>query len=239
MYSYADVFANKQRIMFFGAHPDDIDVFYGGLIARLRSDGKDVHCVVVTTGARGSKDNDISLEELAKVRQKEETEAFSHLGVTKDNITFLGFMDGEIGDDKDVIEKIVRAMRSFQPEVVCTHNPKDLFYSFQGGSMLYVNHRDHRQVGQHVIDAVYPMSRDVSFFPEQIKEGLKACEVKHIVLTGEGEVNLTVDTYDYIDKKRKALLSHKSQFSEELVSDILDMFEDGNKETGFYIELAF
>ncbi len=241
MNTYSDVFNDKQRIIFFGAHPDDIDVFFGGTIAKLISEGKTVRCVVATSGARGSKENKISLEELIAIREKEETEALSHLGVKPEHISFLGLMDGEIQQNNESMEKIVRELRSFQPDIACVHNPQEIFFeSTRAEGKLYVNHRDHRRLGELVIDAVYPQSRDASFFPEHTDEGLKTCKITHIYLTGENNHNTDIDVTDIVERKRQALLSHKSQFTEEAAESVLGLYKDGDNysERGVYIQLS-
>lgn len=67
MFTYTDIFHDKQNILFIVAHPDDIIVFYGALIHQLRKDAKKIYVVTVTNGARGSRDNVISEEALAKI----------------------------------------------------------------------------------------------------------------------------------------------------------------------------
>lgn len=241
MYSYESVFSDKQRIMFFGAHPDDIDVFFGGLIAKLVNDKKDVHCVVVTSGARGSRENVISLEELTAMRQKEEINAMGKLGLKEENISFLDFMDGEVCNDADTIEKIVYEIRAFQPDIVGAHNPNAYTFQYRDTQQFYVNHRDHRHVGMNVIDAVYPLSRDLSFYPQHIDAGLKRAQVMHLYLTGEGEYNTEIDTTDVLEMKRNAMKEHKSQFTDEVIESILldDRIDTGFREKGLYLPLAF
>lgn len=40
MYSYEDIFKNKNQVLFMMVHSDDVDVFYGGILARLVQGGK-------------------------------------------------------------------------------------------------------------------------------------------------------------------------------------------------------
>ena len=50
MYQYSDVFANKQNILFFGAHPDDVEIGCGGTLALLAAQGYRVGIVDLTDG---------------------------------------------------------------------------------------------------------------------------------------------------------------------------------------------
>ena len=71
MFTYQDIFSNKQSILFVVAHPDDILVSFGGLLNQLKKDNKDIFVITVSNGSRGSKDTVISEEALAKQRIEE------------------------------------------------------------------------------------------------------------------------------------------------------------------------
>ena len=60
MYSYQDIFIDKEKILYVTAHPDDVDVFFGGTLCKLNQDKKETFVLVVTNGGRGSKNVDIS-----------------------------------------------------------------------------------------------------------------------------------------------------------------------------------
>ncbi|PJE66524.1 hypothetical protein COU93_03895, partial [Candidatus Shapirobacteria bacterium CG10_big_fil_rev_8_21_14_0_10_36_6] len=62
--SYQKIFANKKKIMVVTAHPDDLEIMCGGLVARLVADGKIVRSVKVTTGDMGSRGVKISQTDL-------------------------------------------------------------------------------------------------------------------------------------------------------------------------------
>ena len=68
-------------------------------------------------------------------------------------------------------ERITRAIRELRPEVVMTHDPTVLFVNNE-----WVNHPDHRAVGQATVDAVFPTARDPLNFREHIEAGLEAVE---------------------------------------------------------------
>ena len=55
----------------------------------------------------------------------------------------------------------------------------------------WVNHRDHRNTAQLVMDAMYPYSRDRGFYPAQLKHGLETHSVYKLLMA---------DAYSFDDK---------------------------------------
>ena len=243
MNSYKDIFSDKEKVLFITAHPDDVDVFFGGTLARLMEDQKEAFVLVVTNGARGSKDNDISEAELGKIREDEQIEALSNLGLEEDSFQTLGYLDGEVENDMQLIGDIVGVIRRFRPDIVCTHEPHGYYSVQKKGELVryHVNHRDHRKVGVSVTDAVYPFSRDRSFFKDQLSKEVQPHEVSEIMFTFNNEINTRIDITEVAEKKKSALLSHKTQFDEETVNRIMELFKEGDKyfEYGNYIKLAW
>jgi len=241
MYSFEDIFANKQKILFVTAHPDDVDVFFGGVLCRLAEAKKEVKVLVVTSGARGSRDNEISEEELGRKRLKEEERALSILGLDKKNVGTFGYLDGEVENNLTLIGEISGLIREFAPQIVCTHDPEGYYGSLGKYGFSFINHRDHRNTGLSTMDAIYPFSRDRSFFKEQIEAGLSTHSVYEIFLARNSTFNAKLDITQVIDKKKEALLAHQSQFSKKDVEEIISDFKEGNKyfEKGNFLKLAW
>lgn len=231
MIGYNEVFSKNKSVLFVMAHPDDADVMFGGLIARLCSDSKKVSLLLTTTGARGSKNSSKSEIELAQERLTEEKEAMKILGVYPQDIYTLGYKDGEVEQNFEMIEKISFHIRKIKPDIVFTHEA-EVYYVNKEESIGYVMHRDHRNTGISTMDAVYPFSRDRSFFPEHYEQNVEPHEVFDIVFTPEKSQNCRFDITDFADKKRAALKMHKSQFDDSIVE--LIMGEDA--ESGKYYE---
>jgi LmbE family N-acetylglucosaminyl deacetylase len=103
---------------------------------------------------------------------------------------------------------IVRQIRLHKPDVVVTHDPMTRY----GDSFL--NHTDHRVVGDTVLDCVFPLARDRLNFPEHEKEGLEPHKVLDIFLIFTTNPNYWVDVSDTIHLKIKALCQHESQIGE-------------------------
>jgi LmbE family N-acetylglucosaminyl deacetylase len=173
--SYNKIFNNKSRILVVLAHPDDAEIICGGTIARLIADGKQVRTVIATNGDKGMhEDISYTLEQFKEIRLSSQKHAGHELGLNDNDIVNLGVSDGQIENTYENIGKIVCQLREFQPELIITHNPTDIINEFSK-EICWVNHRDHRITAQLTVDAAYPYCRDVGFFPEQIKVGLKSC----------------------------------------------------------------
>lgn len=158
--SYAKIFNSKTSIMFVFAHPDDAEIYCGGLIARPAQDGKKVKLIKMTTGNKGSRGQKITEIELAKTRESEDQEALKTLGLTPTDSLNLNLGDGEIENNLTTIGLLVKEIRTFKPDLIVTHSPeKTLIRDLEGS--YYVNHRDHRHTAEVVVDAAYPYSRDI------------------------------------------------------------------------------
>jgi LmbE family N-acetylglucosaminyl deacetylase len=140
----------------------------------------------------------------------------------------------------EIIGNIAYVIRKFKPDIVCTHNPNSYFSKSFTNEYYHVNHKDHRICGISTLDAVYPFSRDRSFFIEHTREGLEPHTVKALFFTANPEqINTKVDISKVVDKKKKGLSEHKSQFDKETVERIIKGGVSGKKniENGFYITL--
>lgn len=241
MFTYKEVFSTKNNVLIVTAHPDDTLVFFGSLIHELRKEEKNVYIVVVTNGARGSRENEISEAELAHQRMQEERDALTFLSVLEENIFCLGYMDGEVESDMKLIGEISKFIRKYEIDIVCTHEPSLQYVPSYAKDGFFVQHRDHRKVGEAVIDAVYPFSRDRSFFTQHYSEGIKPHSTFDILLTDEKDCNFEFDYTEKLEMKKQAMRIHKSQFNEESITAINEAFKFGEqyKERFNYLHLQW
>lgn len=240
MHTYQDIFRNKKRVLFVMAHPDDVDVFFGGLICRLRKENKKVYVLTITNGARGSRGNFVSEEELGITRIEEQRRALSVYKVPSNHFSTLNYKDGEAENNMELIEKISYVVRKFKPEIVCTHNPYPFFSKDFSDDHYLVNHKDHRVCGVSAMDAVYPFSRDRNFFTEHAADGLEPHVVREIMFTASLEdMNTSIELSSAIKYKEMALAEHKSQFDKKAIEMLIKYFKDGGKdvERGLYLKL--
>ena len=88
---------DADRFLFFGPHPDDIEIGAGATAAKLAAMGKKVRFTVVTDGRFGSEI--VKPEKLAGIRKAEALESARLLGVN--DVVFLSFSDGGFEFHKD------------------------------------------------------------------------------------------------------------------------------------------
>ncbi|MFZ2152498.1 MAG: PIG-L deacetylase family protein [Microgenomates group bacterium] len=236
--SYQKIFEDKKRILVVTAHPDDLELYCGGLVSRLIADGKMVRSVKVTSGDMGSRLIKVTPEELRTIREREDSAAMKTLGITSKNNIFLHVIDGQVENSLENIGKIAQQIRLFQPDLIITHNPIDPVIRFDADNSWF-NHRDHRATGQLTLDAAYPYSRDILFYPEHFNDPLAqswACTEFLIVDSYADQDSIFIDVTDHVAKRVEAHACHSSQYSVEAAQESADFFtkqwdKDKNYET--------
>jgi LmbE family N-acetylglucosaminyl deacetylase len=192
------------------AHPDDAEFGVAGTVANWTRAGKKVVYVVCTRGEKGTTDRNLTPEELAAVREKEQMAAAWLLGVAA--VDFLGMPDQGLEDTPAFREKIVRVNRRYRPHTVVSSDPYK----------RYVWHRDHRIAGQVVLDAVFPYARDHLAYPDMLAEGLEPHKVQELLFWAAEDVNYRSDISATFALKLAALRCHASQVRELGVSNLED-----------------
>ena len=200
-----DALPTPDRVLVVAAHPDDIEFGAAGTVGRWVAEGATVGYLLITRGDKGSDDPNVDVAELTKARMAEQRAAAAELGVT--GVDFLDEPDGQVEPSLALRERITYAIRSFRPEVVMSHDPTVLFVNNE-----WVNHPDHRAVGQTTVDAVFPTARDPLNFREHLDAGLEPWKVAELYLWSTNEANQLVDIGGTIERKVASLAHHASQF---------------------------
>jgi LmbE family N-acetylglucosaminyl deacetylase len=182
------------------AHPDDADVAAGGLLALLAEQGCEVHLAVVCVGDKGTHARGADAGAVRAARLEELAQAADVLGAA--SWRCLGRLDGEVDNDRALRGELVALVRELAPEVVLGPDPTATF--FDG---VYVNHRDHRETGWALLDAVAPAAAMPLYFPESGPPH----QVGQLLLSGTHEPDVVADVTRTIDTKVKAVLAHASQ----------------------------
>lgn len=99
----------KLDVLAFGAHPDDVDLCCGGTVIKLIGQGKKVGLIDLTRGELGTRGD-------RETRAREAAEAGSILGATIRED--LGISDGNINNTPENREKVIRVIRTYQPDVL-------------------------------------------------------------------------------------------------------------------------
>lgn len=195
-------------MMVIAAHPDDAEFGAAGTVARWTRSGKRVIYVVCTAGDKGTTDRSLKPEKLAKIREKEQMDAAGTLGVAE--VIFLRHPDQGLEDTPAFRKQIVRLLRVYRPRTVLTSDPY----------RRYRWHRDHRILGQVVMDAVFPFARDHLAYPDLLAEGLEPHNVEEVLFWGAEDINYRSDITETFDRKLAALRCHESQVRELKVPDL-------------------
>lgn len=122
------------KILALGAHPDDLEIYCFGSLLAWQAMGAEITVAVATDGAAGGVIPDGSLSE---IRQAESTKALSPISK---NPHFLGFSDGELLPNHELIDAVRLLIAKEAPDLVVTHAPNDY-------------HADHRALSTSVSHA--------------------------------------------------------------------------------------
>lgn len=122
-----------------GAHPDDIEWYTSGTLARLSKTGVRVVVIMATDGGN-----------LRKARQAEQLKAARMLGYEK--VVFLGYPDGSLKKQpqQEIVKRIEEVYRDYQPDTLITFDP------YKQGP--FYHHPDHIAAGKAAIEAALQMN---------------------------------------------------------------------------------
>jgi len=199
---------NKMLILV--AHADDTEFLAGGTVARFAAEGWEIIEVIATNNERGS--FELDRDTLIRDSEKEALEAARILG--KQDVIFLGYPDGFLGDTPINLlrENFIRLIRQHRPRLVMTFDPWAPFEP----------HPDHRAVAWAAVEAL-SFAHMPLFHPEHQKQGLKPHLVAEVYYFAKETslANQAVDITAFVDKKIEALCAHHSQM--KLTIDDLKM----------------
>jgi LmbE family N-acetylglucosaminyl deacetylase len=189
-------------VLVIAAHPDDSEFGAAGTVALWVQAGRRVTYLVCTSGEKGTSDPSLTPELLAPIREEEQRAAARTLGVQE--VVFLRRPDQGLEDTAEFRKLIVRMIRTVRPSIVMTSDPY----------RRYIWHRDHRIIGQVVLDAVFPFARDHLSYPDLLAEGLAPHKVQELYFWGAEDINRRSDITATFDLKIAALRCHKTQVRE-------------------------
>jgi len=148
--------------------PDDAEWLFSGTVARLTAHGARVDYVVCTDGANGGIERTVPAETItATTRMAELRAAADVLGVTE--IVQLGYPDDQLEPTIELRRDLVRAIRTFKPQVVLAMTPTRV-----PDATMDILHGDHMASAEAALLASYPEARMPRIYPEQLDEGLAA-----------------------------------------------------------------
>lgn len=200
-------------------------------MAQWSSEGVEVHLVVICDGAKGSHSPHSEASAIRETRREELQLAADLLGAK--SVTSLDWPDGAVTNSEELRETLVGLVRAIKPEVVLGPDPTATFF---GG--VYVNHRDHRETGWAMLDAVAPAAAMPLYFPAQGPPH----QVSVLLLSGTHEPDVVADVSRTIDTKVKAVLAHVSQLAgdaDAIRGVVLERAEQAGRPVGVAFGEAF
>lgn len=189
-----------KKIMVIGAHPDDCDVYCGGIALKYIKCGFKVKFLSVTNGSKGHQT--MSSDELVKRRAKE-TEAVAELT----GIEYSVWEDVEDGELEATLKnrmRLVKEIRQFNPDIIFCNRPNDY-------------HPDHRNTSILVQDASYLLI--VPLFCPDTPALSSSPVIMHWFDNFKNPVfkpDVVIDIDDVIEEKFEMLNCHESQVYEWL-----------------------
>ena len=170
----------------FGAHPDDVELFAGGTLAKMAALGYATGVVDMTRGELGTRGT-------AAVRKKEALAAAAVLKLrVREN---LGFKDGNVIVTPEARLKVIRVLRRYRPAIVLTHYWDD-------------RHPDHVNTCKLVTEAVHHSGL------AKIKTGQPRYRPRTILyfkIPPYIAPSFVVDVSEYVEQRNAAIAAYRSQ----------------------------
>ena len=215
-------------IIFFGAHPDDVELCCGGTVAKCVKDGLRVALVDLTRGEMGTRGT-------AQTRKRESTNAAKVLGATFRQQ--LDFGDGNLQTGREQELQIIEILRRARPQLVVAPYPDD-------------RHPDHTRTGRIVTEAsFYAGLRALD--PSTSLRGLRAHRPQTVLYYLQNYMftpSFVVDVTKHWKTKMRSVAAYKSQFHDPnskepqtFISDpkFLEMIDARGKHFGALIGAAY
>jgi len=145
-----------KRVLFIGAHPDDIELGAGALIHHITS-CSDVLCVTLSDNQKNP---------LLKSVVEENYASMNVLGIPKEKVIVGKFTTRNFPDARqDILEYMLKLRRDYQPEIIFVHSKQDV-------------HQDHNVITDEALRAyrgITVLGYDVirssyGFFPHFLAE---------------------------------------------------------------------
>lgn len=183
----------KINILAIGAHPDDVELGCGGTLFKHSAMGYTTGAVDLTQGELGTKGS-------MEIRLKEAEAAAEVLGLSvREN---LKLPDGFFQNSNEEKLKLVRALRTYQPDIVL-------------GNAYYDRHPDHGRAAQLIFEACFlsGLPKVETKLNGQKQEPWRPRALYHYIQSLHLKPDFIVDISDYWTLRMKAIHCYPSQFN--------------------------
>ncbi len=195
------------RALVISAHPDDMEFGAGATVAAWADAGAEVTVCIVTDGSTGTQDRSLIGPGLSEVRKEESAAAAAVLGVSE--LVWLDYPDGYVELTIGLRRDVARVFRKYRPHRYMVMDPAPTIED------RFINHPDHRAVGQASLDVTLTAGTTPGHFPELLDEGLEPWrDLREVWIAGPAGGPRVVDVTGTIDRKIEALMCHRSQVGE-------------------------
>jgi len=173
-------------VIAFGAHPDDVELYASGTLAKLAAQGYSTAIIDLTRG-------ELSSRGTPAVRAREAREAARILGLRfRGN---LGFPDGDVRATAGARLEVIRVLRKYRPSLVLAHHWDD-------------RHPDHVNASRLVTEACHHAGlARLKTGQERFRPNL----ILYYMLPAHTTPTLVVDVAAFSEKRRAAVRAYKSQ----------------------------
>jgi len=175
-------------LLAFGAHPDDVEIGAGGVMALHRGLGFAVGICDLTEGEMSSNGTVLT-------RRQESRAAAEQLGVAVR--TNLQLQDRNLRLTQEAIEKVVVSIRTYRPRIVLAPYPDD-------------RHPDHGWCARIVREAIF--SSGLKHYLAKDLVPYRPHSFYYYFINDTHPISLCVDVSSVYEQKRKALRCYETQF---------------------------
>lgn len=179
-----------KKVAFIGAHPDDIELGCGALIAHMNNKAE-IRCLTLSDNRKNPALKNLIPEHFSSMAQ---------LGIPADHVIIEGFETRKFQEQRqEILERIIQLNREFHPDIVFTHTRADL-------------HQDHKTVTEESLRAFRGTSvfgfdvirSSYGFFPNFLVEVNE--EDLRKKLAALGEYHTYADKYYFKEELTRATL---------------------------------
>jgi LmbE family N-acetylglucosaminyl deacetylase len=198
---------DKKRIIVFAPHPDDETLGCGGTIAKKLAEGYEVFVVIMTDGRflllKGMGiDSDPTPEQVKDIRRNEVLRAAKILGVPEENVVFLDFIDGALGESEKAAEEKVAA-------ILEKYAPSEVYFPYERDG-----HPDHQAANRIVRRAVEKLGIKPAMYRYTIRHKFaRFGPLIESFLSIFKRDRVYVDVSEFLPIKREAVKEFKSELT--------------------------
>ncbi len=214
----------KLDVLFFAAHPDDVELSSGGTLLKIIKSGKEIGIIDLTRGELGTRGS-------VSIRKKESAMASAILGASiRENLLIK---DGDIVNSPANRRKVITSIRKYRPQVIFLPH-------------FYDRHPDHQNANKLIREASFysGLTKIITRLNGRVQKAHRPKKNIYYMQTYTFEPSFIVDITNEFELKMKAVKCYESQFfspgskgPQTFISDekFMDHLESYSKYYGFKI----